>query len=224
MSGYTKVDNWLFDAVMPTVSPGAFKVISAVIRCTAGWNKESDTISLSQFQKMTGIANRTNLGRAIQEALDAGYIARNETGNSFEYRVRTSTETVPDEPKQYRNSTSTSTETVPVASTETVHTKDNIKDIEITTADPLPELAGHFTSVTGLFPKNGAYEDDWELPLTVILNGAGDLETAKNRINQAVELARGKGFRLASPRSITNIIANIPAGAAPNGAIKVRAI
>ena len=60
--------------------------------------------------------------------------------------------------------------------------------------------------------------------MTVILNGAGDLETAKNRINQAVELARGKGFRLASPRSITNIIANIPAGAAPNGAIKVKAI
>jgi hypothetical protein len=91
--------------------------------------------------------------------------------------------------------------------------------------DPVIELAGHFTNASGLFPKNGSYQDEWELPLTVILNGAGDLETAKSKISAAVELARGKGFRLASPRSITNIIANMPAGAAAaNGAIKVRGI
>lgn len=91
--------------------------------------------------------------------------------------------------------------------------------------DPVIELAGHFTNTSGLFPKNGSYQDEWELPLTVILNSAGDLETAKGKISAAIELARGKGFRLASPRSITNIIANMPAGAvAPNGAIKVRGI
>lgn len=96
---------------------------------------------------------------------------------------------------------------------------------EVTAPDPLAELAGHFTAVSGLFPKNGAYADDWELPLTVILKGAdGDLEIAKGKVSEAVELARGKGFRLGSPRSITNIIANMPAGTAPNGVIKVRGI
>lgn len=101
----------------------------------------------------------------------------------------------------------------------------NQEEEEVQQPDPVIELAGHFTNASGLFPKNGSYEDEWELPLTIILRGAGDLETAKNRINQAVELARGKGFRLASPRSIANIIANMPAGAvAANGAIKVRAI
>ena len=61
--------------------------------------------------------------------------------------------------------------------------------------------------------------------MTVILKGAdGDLETAKGKVSAAVELARGKGFRLGSPRSITNIIANMPAGAAPAGVIKVRGI
>ena len=235
MSGYTKVDNWLFDIVMPNAKPSTYKVVCAVIRCTAGWNKDSDVISLSQFQKLTGIANRTNLSNAIQDAIDCGYISRQSSGNSFVYSANASTESVPPastesvpvKPKQYQNSTSTSTESVPFASTESVHTKEHSKDIEIQQPqpDPVNELAGHFTNISGLFPKNGSYQDEWELPLTVILNGAGDLETAKSKISAAVELARGKGFRLASPRSITNIIANMPAGAAAaNGAIKVRGI
>lgn len=228
MSGYTKVSNFLFDIVMPSVSPGAFKVVCAVVRSTVGWNKESDKISLSQFQQMTGIANRTNLGRAITEAIETGYITRTPDANSFIYAFCASTETVPLGAKQYRNSTSASTEIVPILpknGTETVHTKDSIKDIEIQPPNPLAELAAHFTNVAGLFPKNGAYVEDWELPLGIILHGAGDdLPAAMLKIEKGIKLAREKRFTIASPRSIVNIIANMQPEAASNGAIKVRAI
>ena len=118
MSGYTKVGNWLFDVVMPAAKPNTFKVVAAVVRCTDGWNKKQDKISLSRFQQLTGIRNKTNLIRAIQDAIASGYIERVKVGLTFAYRT-TGTEAVQD---QYRNSTSTGTETVPAGSTETVHT------------------------------------------------------------------------------------------------------
>jgi len=42
MSGYTKVDNWLFDEVMPNTKGNAYKVVSVVARKTWGWKKDSD--------------------------------------------------------------------------------------------------------------------------------------------------------------------------------------
>lgn len=105
--------NWLFDEVMPSVKPGPFKVISAIARMTWGWKKDEAKITLSEFQKMTGIANRTNLSRCIQAALDSGFVKREEDKNSFIYRLANGTETVP----------VASTETVPLdpeIGTETV--------------------------------------------------------------------------------------------------------
>lgn len=207
MSGYTKVNNWLFDEVMPSIrNPNAFRVICAVARCTWGWNKERDKISYSQFRKLTGIKNRTNLSKAIQDAIESGYLQRMEAGNSFFYTLSNSTESVPDDIKQYRISTEDSTESVPKIAengTESVHTKETNKDnINI--------LADYFTSVSGIMPGRSQYVENWKQPLEIILNG-GDVEKAKQRIKDGVEFAREKRYTVSSPRSIVNIVANMKA-------------
>lgn len=54
--GYVKVSNELFDAVIIHGFSGRqIKVLMAIIRKTYGFNKKSDEIGLSQFQKMTGL-------------------------------------------------------------------------------------------------------------------------------------------------------------------------
>lgn len=53
-----QIPNVLFDVVMARVSPAQFKVLMAVARKTYGWGKESDRISLSQLQQMTGLSRQ----------------------------------------------------------------------------------------------------------------------------------------------------------------------
>lgn len=205
MTGYTKVDNWLFDEVMPNAKPNTFKVVMAIARCTNGWKKECDQISMSRFQELTGIASRATLNKAIQDALESGYISRSEIGISFEYRLMASTETVPVSDDQYRNSTDTGTETVLETGTETVHTKENRKE-------SIKDLSDDFTSIAGVFPSAGFYEMDWEEPLGIIYDRAGDYEAAKDLIERAVEFARNgtkKRYTITSPKSIINIVANL---------------
>lgn len=114
---HTQFSNDAIDNIMREVSPNAWKIITVAIRKTYGWHKESDTISLSQFQEITGIASRQTLVKALNEVLDKGILIRKKSGMSYEYQLN----------QEYGNCTDTSTETVPVSSTETVHTKDTIK-------------------------------------------------------------------------------------------------
>lgn len=209
MNGYTKVDNWLFDTVMPSVKPNTFKVVAAIVRKTAGWNKPTDVISLSEFHKITGISSRRTLCDAIDDAISEGFIKRAERGGSFEYCTIGSTETVPD---QYRNGTGSGTETVPIGSTETVHTKEKEKDT-------IKALAQSFTEATGLFPNPGSYDRLWEPVLehwlTTYGGGAADL------ITEAVTFARSKNFTIKSPASIDTIIANLKQPGRVNGILEV---
>lgn len=122
MSGYTTVDNWLFDVVMPVASFTTFKIVCAIARKTWGWQKEQDRISYSQFQAMTGIASRGSIKAAIDDAIDNGWVQRVKRGQYFLYSV-TSTANVPLDNKQYGKRTSTSTGNVPVTSTGNVLTK-----------------------------------------------------------------------------------------------------
>ena len=204
MSGYTKVDNWLFDEVLldPDITGGTFILLMIVARKTNGWNKENDVISVSQFEAATGMTRPTIIS-CLKEALAKGYLKRKKAGMSFMYWLPTSKKTLPD---QLNNLTITSKETLPVTSKETLPTKEKNKD-------NLKELEKHFTSIAGIFPNRTNYKDEWNGPLTVMLERAGGLDEAKSVIERAIDFARsssnGKKYTIASPRSIVNIAANL---------------
>lgn len=85
---YTKTDNWLFDIVMRQARPNTFKVVSAVVRLTSGWHKETAVITFADFQEITGIDNRGTLTSAISDALESGFVYRVSDGKSFSYGLR----------------------------------------------------------------------------------------------------------------------------------------
>jgi phage replication O-like protein O len=84
-SGFTMISNRLFDECMSEVSASAFKVICAVVRKTTGWNKDSDVISLSQMELITGLSRKTVIS-AISESVKLGWITQEKSGNSFLYK------------------------------------------------------------------------------------------------------------------------------------------
>ena len=53
-----QVPNVLLDEVIPRLSAGAVRVLLAIVRFTYGFQKESDRISLSQLQKITGLSRQ----------------------------------------------------------------------------------------------------------------------------------------------------------------------
>src|SRR3990167_7371057 len=55
-NGYTKIANELYDAIIQWhFSSYEYRVLIYIIRKTYGWNKKTDWISLSQFNKATNI-------------------------------------------------------------------------------------------------------------------------------------------------------------------------
>ena len=105
--------------------------------------------------------------------------------------------------------------------------RDREEKKERETPDPTILLAAYFTELTALFPKNGSYDDEWGIPLTVLYKKEGNLESAKDKLRRAWEFARnsngrGKAFTIKSPSSLSTIIANLPEGDSQPGTIRVR--
>lgn len=73
--GYTRIENKFIDEIMATVAPSAVAVYLVILRHTAGWSKETDTISLSQFSRYTGMTRNT-VAKSIQQLLDHHLITR----------------------------------------------------------------------------------------------------------------------------------------------------
>lgn len=68
MSNYTKTPNSIIDdLVMAQVSDKAFKCLVFIMRQTIGFNRESHTIAITQFQKYCGIKKRDTVMTAIRE-------------------------------------------------------------------------------------------------------------------------------------------------------------
>lgn len=86
IGNFTTFPNAVLDYVMPECRPNTWKVVCATIRNTIGWYKDEDVISLSQYQRITGIKSRGTLVAAINDALDMGYITRVRRA-SFEYAL-----------------------------------------------------------------------------------------------------------------------------------------
>ena len=126
---WTPVHNYVFDRLMPKLSPNAWKVLCVAIRQTLGWEgagpggrRKWDAISYSQFMEKAGIGSRATIRKAIRECLDAGYLLRRQVGTDprsarplFAYALNTDF-TAEVEPS--------GTETVLLSGTETVLTKE----------------------------------------------------------------------------------------------------
>ena len=81
---YTRVHNYVLDVIMPHENKSTLCVLLIAIRCTVGWNKDTDRISISQFEKRAGMTRNTVI-RAIKTCLDRGYLLRfsDTSGNYF---------------------------------------------------------------------------------------------------------------------------------------------
>lgn len=84
--GYTKLANNIVDDYMCLMSPSVFKVVVVVVRKTVGWNKKADSISLTQFEKITGLSRKTVVA-AIKEAVSSGWIDQKAHKNTFKYSL-----------------------------------------------------------------------------------------------------------------------------------------
>ena len=83
---YTMLPNWLIDA-MPAMSEAEIKVCIVVARKTIGWHKEADRISLTQFERATGL-HRETVAIGIAAAEKRGMIAvARQRGKCNEYRL-----------------------------------------------------------------------------------------------------------------------------------------
>lgn len=74
MEPYTAIPNWIIDDVMPVISPASTKVLMYVLRRTAGWQRESDAISVRQFSTTLNLSKPTVL-KALKELIGHRVIA-----------------------------------------------------------------------------------------------------------------------------------------------------
>lgn len=62
----TQVPNVLLDEVIPSLKPGAVRVLLAILRFTYGFGKAADRISFTQLEKLTGLS-RWGVNGAVDE-------------------------------------------------------------------------------------------------------------------------------------------------------------
>jgi hypothetical protein len=122
VGGWFPIHNAVFDVIMPSLSPNAWKILCVAIRQTVGWvadpegdpaqRKEWDRISYSQFQEKAGIGGKATTQRALEECLESGYLIRRQEGTyrgkpAFVYALN----------RDYEIELPTGTEIEPVATT-----------------------------------------------------------------------------------------------------------
>lgn len=81
---FTKTPNLFFDEHLPNMSECECKVVLAIIRKTFGWHRRSQTLSISELCKLTGLSKRGVID-GTKAALDRGVIGRTESGDSYRY-------------------------------------------------------------------------------------------------------------------------------------------
>ena len=69
-SGFTKIEHFTFDVILPMLTPSAQSVFLRIYRQTVGWGKQTDTISNSQFSKYCHIKDNQTIKKAVMELQD----------------------------------------------------------------------------------------------------------------------------------------------------------
>lgn len=72
---YTRIHNFMFDVLMPALSPTAFKILALIVRKTKGWRLESEQLSYLDIMKGTGIKSATTVSAGLKELLELKCIA-----------------------------------------------------------------------------------------------------------------------------------------------------
>jgi len=148
--GYTRIANELFDAVLTfPFSARQLKVVMTIIRKTYGYNKKRDDMSASQIGEACGLA-RSHVTAVLGELASMNVIRKQpgRFGSIIEINkkcgewtstksVRGCTESVL--PNEAQSDVQASTESVQVASTKSVHTKDNLPKDKEQNTDTGPE-------------------------------------------------------------------------------------
>jgi phage replication O-like protein O len=80
--GFIKINTKFLEELAKTKIPGQSRqILDVILRKTYGWNKRRDKISISQFEKMTGI-DRKNVKRARNKLQELGIIIVTENGKN----------------------------------------------------------------------------------------------------------------------------------------------
>ncbi|HAV4919008.1 TPA: MarR family transcriptional regulator [Acinetobacter baumannii] len=80
-----QVPNAFVDEVLNKISDAACKIYLVICRKTRGWNKEMDSISLSQFEEITG-KSRPTVVKCLNELIKVGLVVEQPStihGNTF---------------------------------------------------------------------------------------------------------------------------------------------
>jgi len=82
-NGYTAIANEIMEELAKrTIRSEVRSIVDVVIRKTYGFNKKEDTISITQFEKATGM-KRANICRATKRAVVARLLLKNESNYKF---------------------------------------------------------------------------------------------------------------------------------------------
>lgn len=155
--GFTRIANELFEAILKFgFSEREMSVVFAIVRKTYGYGKKEDDMSASQIGDMIG-KHRNHVTVAINKLVSMNVLNKRQgfhgmiLGVNKEYRkwdkslglastesVQGCTESVL--PKLVPNRLRTSTESVQVDSTESVHTKENLSKETIKRKEPREEI------------------------------------------------------------------------------------
>ena len=82
-NGYTRIANEILESLSKLIMSGEeWRLLIALLRFTYGWNKTSDTISLSQFCAATGM-KKQNVCRTLKKLLSKQIIRIIKSDNKF---------------------------------------------------------------------------------------------------------------------------------------------
>jgi len=86
--GYTQIPNELLEQLAKIkLNSCEGRTIFALIRKTYGWHKETDRISISQFEKLTGL-NRSSQCRALKSLVDRNVFIKDMTNYITAYGIQ----------------------------------------------------------------------------------------------------------------------------------------
>ncbi|MBF7693982.1 replication protein [Acinetobacter pollinis] len=145
-----QLPNAFVDEAMSRLSPTANMLYIVIVRKTRGWQKNEDAISLSQFEKITGLSRKTVI-KALNELISYGFVEEYEQKNAKapkSYSLNTSVFSTLVESPLVENLHPTSGEIPPVTSGKIPHTKTTTKTTNTKTIDICSEPAKKTRSVS----------------------------------------------------------------------------
>lgn len=122
---FMRIHNSLFDFVMPSLSPNAWKVYCFILRKTWGYCKDTDAVSYTQITRGCNIKSFSTVSKSLTE-LSVKRLIKSVTsdGQTTSYSLNEDIEINTD---HYKKCSGSTTESVAPTTTESVDTKDKEK-------------------------------------------------------------------------------------------------